>query len=432
MSGSPHYLEGKLLAVAVLEDEDGKATSTVEAQALAVMEEVKSWGLEKNVVAFIFDTTSSNTGVNKGATVRLQKLLNRPIFFLGCRHHVSELIIKALWYAIFEADLSPDCKFFATIKEEWASLDTSSEVSITTLPVDTPGRIESLEFYRKVLTSRNKRDEMMVRDDYREIAECAMVLLGEKPPGNFTWKKAGACHKARFMAFGIYSLKALAFSDQLELDDDTIAGLRQLCIFTTTIYIPHFLSSSIGCDSPVNDLHLYRKLFEYKQFDSQLAEEALVVLRRHGWYLVPEVVIFSLFSSKTSLEDKSRIASRLLTMKSSIPEAYKLEKPKFPNIEEKTKLVDLVTPSSFKFFSIMGQWLEVNPDKWEEHKEYRSARDFVKTVKVTNDVAERGVKMASDFATLLTKDDSMRAMLLQGVERSRRMYPSFKKKCLNA
>ena len=141
--------------------------------------------------------------------------MNRPIFFLGCRHHVSELIVKALWYAIFEADLSPDCKFFATIKEEWASLDTSSEVAITTLPVDTPGRIESLEFYRKVLTSRNKRDEMMVRDDYREIAECAMVLLGEKPPGNFTWKKAGACHKARFMAFGIYSLKALAFSDQL-------------------------------------------------------------------------------------------------------------------------------------------------------------------------------------------------------------------------
>ena len=248
VSGSPNYVEGKLLAVSVLENKDGEATSTGEAQALAVIEEVKRWGLEKNIVAFVFDTTASNTGVSKGATVRLQKFLERPIFFLGCRHHVSELIVKACWYAIFEDDLSPDCKFFATIKGEWKSLDTGSEVPITILPPDIPGREEALEFLRKLLVSKNKRDEVMVRDDYRELGECAMVLLGEKPPqGNFTWKKPGACHKARFMAYGIYSLKALAFCDQLELDDDTITGLKQFCTFTTTIYIPHFLSSSIGC-----------------------------------------------------------------------------------------------------------------------------------------------------------------------------------------
>ena len=185
----------------------------------------------------------------------------------------------------------------------------------------------------------------------------------------------------------------------------------------------------------MDDLQLFKKLFEYRQLDSQLAEEALVVLRRHGWYLVPEVVVFSLFSSKITLEEKSRIASRLLTMKVSIPETFKLEKPKFSQVDENTALVDLVTPSSFKFFSILGlgrQWLEVNPDKWKEDMDYRSAREFVKTVKVTNDVAERGVKMASDFATMLTKDDEMRAMLLQGVERSRQMYPNFKKRCLNA
>ena len=87
VSGSPNYVEGKLLAVSVLENKNGEATSTGEAQALAVIEEVERWGLEKNTVAFVFDTTASNTGVSKGATVRLQKYLERPIFFLGCRHH---------------------------------------------------------------------------------------------------------------------------------------------------------------------------------------------------------------------------------------------------------------------------------------------------------------------------------------------------------
>ena len=111
--------------------------------------------------------------------------------------------MKACWYAILENDLSPDCKFFATIKDEWESLDTGSEVPITTLPPDIPGREEALDFLRKLLDSKNKRDEVM---DYSELGECAMVLLGEKRPrGNFTWKKPGACHKARFMAYGIYS-----------------------------------------------------------------------------------------------------------------------------------------------------------------------------------------------------------------------------------
>ena len=106
-------------------------------------------------------------------------------------------------------------------------------------------------------------------------------------------------------------------------------------------------------------------------------------------------------SSKISQEEKSRIAARLLIHKSDIPETFKLEKPKFPNITENTELVDLVTPSSFKFFSILGldsTWLEISPDKWEEDNDYITARNFLRTVKVTNDVAERGVKMATDFA----------------------------------
>ena len=61
-----------------------------------------------------------------------------------------------------------------------------------------------------------------------------------------------------------------------------------------------------------------------------------------------------------------------------------------------------------------------------------AGRDYSTTVKVTNDVAERGVKIASDFATMLTKDDSVRAMLLQGVEKSRKLHPNFKKQTLNS
>ena len=93
VSWSPHYLEGNILCVAKFMDEEGNPTSTGKAQADAVLGQVKAWSVEENIVALVFDTTASNTGVHRGATVRLQAALGRPVFFLACRHHMSELVV---------------------------------------------------------------------------------------------------------------------------------------------------------------------------------------------------------------------------------------------------------------------------------------------------------------------------------------------------
>ena len=52
VSGAPHFIEGKLLSVSKLEDEEGNPTSTGEAQAAAVMKQLEVWGLKDNVKAF--------------------------------------------------------------------------------------------------------------------------------------------------------------------------------------------------------------------------------------------------------------------------------------------------------------------------------------------------------------------------------------------
>ena len=101
----------------------------------------------------------------------------------------------------------------------------------------------------------------------------------------------------------------------------------------------------------------------------------------------------------------------------------------------RTKLADLVDGSTFLFFSILKldwDWLRVKPSEWENFESYREARDFVRTVKVTNDVAEHGIELVGDYTQILTKDEDMREKLLQGVEWNRRMFPNFKKKTLNA
>ena len=203
-------------------------------------------------------------------------------------------------------------------------------------------------------------------------------MLGKIPPsGKVVWRKPEACHKARFCSFGIYSLKALAFSKQLDLDDDTVDSVAEFCRFLTFIYIPFFLSSSVRCDSSINDLQLYKSLFANRIVNQVLADEALVVLRRHGWYLTPDVVLFSLFSNKLSSNEKSRISSRLLTYQSMAPDSYKLEKPKGPFIEETTELVDLVSPLSFKFFKVLNTdlaWLSMDPEEGDGDDNYRNTK----------------------------------------------------------
>ena len=100
-----------------------------------------------------------------------------------------------------------------------------------------------------------------------------------------------------------------------------------------------------------------------------------------------------------------------------------------------TKLIDLVGVNSFMIFDLLGiswDWLRDKPDSWSSSEMFMTMRDYIRTVKVTNDVAERGVKIMADYASILTVDDDMRPLILQGVERNRRMFPSFKKSVLNS
>ena len=76
-------------------------------------------------------------------------------------------------------------------------------------------------------------------------------------------------------------------------------------------------------------------------------------------------------------------------------------------------------------------WLSGDPDNWENNEDYVKMKQFVRTVKTVNDCAERGVKMVTDYAKILTHDENTRNWLLQGVELNRRKYPDFKISSLN-
>lgn len=68
----------KLLSIAII------PSSTGEAQKESSMNALESWKITNNIVAAVFDTTSSNTGKYQGAASVLVKALNHPILWVPC------------------------------------------------------------------------------------------------------------------------------------------------------------------------------------------------------------------------------------------------------------------------------------------------------------------------------------------------------------
>ena len=65
------------------------------------------------------------------------------------------------------------------------------------------------------------------------------------------------------------------------------------------------------------------------------------------------------------------------------------------------KIYDLVTEESLEFFSIIkvdDNWLEQPVDSWEDSEDFITAKMFVHNVKTTNNLEERAIKMATEYA----------------------------------
>ena len=89
------------------------------------------------------------------------------------------------------------------------------------------------------------------------------------------------------------------------------------------------------------------------------------------------------------------------------PDSYRKGKPVFPVTNTATVLTDLVGPVSLFLFDALGvecDWFTTPADTWEDNDSCWNAQKFVRSVKLASDVAERGVKLMSEFSTQITTD----------------------------
>ena len=229
MSGPPSYVEGKLLGVPTIENSSG----TMQAQASMDLHVSSAWELQDNIKALVFDTTAGNSGIGKGAAKLLQAKLQRKVFYLACRHHIMEIIVGAVWEELFGKVKAPENLWFKKLKDAWPNICTENPSKLNVSPT----WLQTMKENSKQMLQKILKSEKIPREDYRELAELTLIILGETPPRGIHWRRPGAIHQARWMARNLYVLKMFMFADQMKYDSVTKQKLERIkfsCIVLQT------------------------------------------------------------------------------------------------------------------------------------------------------------------------------------------------------
>ena len=178
-------------------------------------------------------------------------------------------------------------------------------------------------------------------------------LLPQYIPGSskdkgFTLKKPGACHHARFMAKAIYILKIFILShvfNKLTVRQGRV--INRMTTFILSLYGRYFLQSSLATASPRLDKQFLRDILHYESIDQEIALCVLKSVKRHLWYLSPELIPMALFDPKVPLIEKKSIA--LALHDKSPPSNYKKGKPTvlYDSVQSANTLDELITEESW-------------------------------------------------------------------------------------
>ena len=406
------------------------------AQKKAVTELLESWNISKEVSGLVFDTTSSNSGIDNGACVLIEQYLQRAILWLGCRHHIYELNIKHVAGAVLGDTKEPGVKLFKKLRDAWNSLDIDYQ-NLNKFPWSTADpwmcdkALEVLDW-----AQYNQEKGTWPRDDYRELLELLIVWLGGDVEG-FSFKRPGADHHARWLAKAIYELKLCLLMDQFIMEEKQKGEVLIMAQFVGLFYAKAFLQSPLPCSAPSNDLAFMSEMIVWKKYQPRAAFLCLQSCYRHLWYLTPQMVVLSLLDKDLANIDKEEMAMKLFSLERD--EKIQTGKPTFPSIAwsvegSAPKLSSFITKKSWLIFDILDlkdpqEWMQTPASLWDKFSDYRKFRDFGLNLSVVNDIAERGIKLVSDFIERC-RDEGQRQALLQVVEEHRNKFPSYNKATL--
>lgn len=405
------------------------ASGTGKNIANAVHDTLVEWDISDKVVAASFDTTSSNTGLEKGACVHLEELLERKLINFACRHHIYEVVLKNVFEKKYGKSSAPETLIFNRFAETWINIRRDQFNHGIDDPI-VSSKITDDECKQINQFCRNQLEHTQIRGDYKELLELTITFLGDD---GGAFRTCGATSHARFMSKAIYCLKIFLFRSQFNLTARELNSIRDISIFIVKLYIKVWYGCTNSIECPNQDLNFLRAAFEFSETDKVVSDAVIEKMKNHLWYLTPTTVRLAFLDPEVSIEVKRKMVSRL---KAKNPVVAFVKYRTYPDVQrlltcDLSDFVSYKTKTFFSNFGIQTGFLELDPSVWKDNEEYETASEYFKNLFVVNDAAERGVKFMKDYNRLLTRDEEENQVILQVVDSYRKKFPSHTKSALN-
>lgn len=212
--------------------------------------------------------------------------------------------------------------------------------------------------------------------------------------------------------------------------------LKEFLVFLVKIYLRHWFECILPTHAPLNDLELLKTLTEYRNINSKISAELLLVMSRHLWYLSEESIGLAFFDRRVGFDEKRQMVAALKKLSSTGTKNMKrlqIDLKKI-NIKEK-QLHDFINANTKEFFNILftnssTNFLDQDPEKWYSDAEYLHAEKIVKNLQIVNDIAERGIAMVTKYNDILTHDEMELQNIIQIVENHRENLPFISKRAI--
>ena len=415
--------EDVLLGVPIVEEGNAKVITS------EILNTLNKLQIEySKIIGVVFDTTSVNSGYISGVVVNLEKEFGQSLLQLACRHHIAELVCGAACTVVYGETESPKETSYVAFAEAWPDIiqDQYELYNIKGRFLNNLKK-EVLKFLQHFMDTES---QSLLRDDYKELVLLSILFLGGSRPEGIKFYAPGAQHHARWMAAIIYTIKISLFAKQLDdvFEKWFLDTAKELATFLVLFYVKYWLCCTSASDAAVLDLNFLQQLEKAKLIIKdhnflKFIEASSEKLKQHLWYLSERLVPIAFFSSRVDNQQKSEMAKELLSYEKVSGGTQDMPLPEEGMQFSSMKLKQFVGSDSWTFFTLMG----VSPDflhkpvsEWCNDASYLQMQNFIKTLSVVNDSAERALGMMTEFhVDRITRSEQQRQHLLQVVKEMR-------------
>ena len=174
--------------------------------------------------------------------------------------------------------------------------------------------------------------------------------------------------------------------------------------------------------------------------NSIVSKQSVRKFSNHFWYLSPEAAAKAIFDESVSDEVKMKMVwnlrteifsdeESLLETENSIFKWFRISNELLPTLIQRD--IDYFDkPESIEFFKRFKtdiSFLDIDVTQWMLNENYIPGLQIVGWLKVMNDVAERGIKLITDYNDRITYIEEQKQFVIQVIEYYNQNYPNANK-----